>query len=102
MGIFVGCGRDYINFGAGVSGFGLKGPKPCLNLYRINPQGALFQKAQLPLDSFPFCHDFAMSDRYAIFFLGSIVFGNMLPVVLGAGRREARGGSQKMCSPAAG
>ena len=25
-----------------------------------------------------------MSDRYAIFFLGSIVFGNMLPVVLGA------------------
>ena len=74
---------DYINFGAGVSGFGLKGPKPCLNLYRINPQGALFQKAQLPLDSFPFCHDFAMSDRYAIFFLGSIVFGNMLPVVLG-------------------
>jgi len=62
----------------------LKGPKPCLNLYRINPQGALFQKAQLPLDSFPFCHDFAMSDRYAIFFLGSIVFGNMLPVVLGA------------------
>jgi all-trans-8'-apo-beta-carotenal 15,15'-oxygenase len=75
---------DYINFGAGISGFGLKGPKPCLNIYRINPSGKLFKNKQVPLDAFPFCHDFALSDRYAIFFLGSIVFGNMLPVVLGA------------------
>lgn len=75
---------DYINFGAGISGFGMKGPKPCLNLYRINSAGQLFQNHQLPLGSFPFCHDFALSDRYAIFFVGSIVFGNMLPVILGA------------------
>ncbi|MBT6586001.1 MAG: hypothetical protein HON77_17015, partial [Gammaproteobacteria bacterium] len=34
-------------------------------------------------DNFPFCHDFALSDKYAIFFLGSIVFGNMMPVILG-------------------
>lgn len=74
---------DYINYGAGLSGFGLKGPKPCLNMYRINPAGKLFSKAQIPLETFPFCHDFALSDKYAIFFLGSIVFGNMLPVVLG-------------------
>ena len=75
---------DYINFGAGVSGFGLKGPKPCINMYRINPDGKLFKKSQIPLEAFPFCHDFALSDRYAIFFLGSIIFGNMLPVILGA------------------
>lgn len=74
---------DYINFGAGISGFGLKGPKPCINMYRINPNGKLFKKAQIPLDSFPFCHDFALTDRYALFFVGSIVFGNMLPVILG-------------------
>ena len=74
---------DYINFGAGISGFGLKGPRPCINMYRINPDGKLFRKSQIPLDTFPFCHDFALSDRYAIFFLGSIVFGNMLPVILG-------------------
>lgn len=61
----------------------MKGPKPCLNLYRINPEGQLFENHQLPLDAFPFCHDFALSDRYAIFFVGSIVFGNMLPVILG-------------------
>lgn len=74
---------DYINFGAGIAGFGLSGPKPCLNMYRISPEGKLFNKAQVPLTSFPFCHDFAMTDRYALFFLGSIVFGNMLPVILG-------------------
>lgn len=75
---------DYINFGAGISGFGLKGPKPCLNMYRINPKGELFRKAQIPLETFPFCHDYALSSKYAIFFLGSIVFGNMLPVILGS------------------
>ena len=74
---------DYINFGAGVSGFGLKGPKPCINMYRINPAGELFRKAQIPLDSFPFCHDFVITDQYAVFFIGSIVFGNMLPVIMG-------------------
>ena len=80
--VHVGTG-DYINFGAGVSGFGLKGPKPCLNMYRINPQGVLFRKNQIPLENFPFCHDFALSDKYALFFIGSIVFGNMLPVICG-------------------
>ena len=75
---------DYINFGAGVSGVGLRGPKPCLNMYRISPKGRLFRKAQVPLETFPFCHDFALSDKYAIFFLGSIVFGNMLAVILGS------------------
>ena len=74
---------DYINFGAGISGFGLGGPRPCLNMYRINSDGLLFSKGQIPLETFPFCHDFALSDRYAIFFLGSIVFGNMLPVIIG-------------------
>ena len=75
---------DYFNFGVGLSGFGLRGPKPCINMYRINPDGELFKKSQIPLETFPFCHDFALSDRYAIFFLGSIVFGNMLPVILGS------------------
>ncbi len=74
---------DYINFGAGMSGFGLKGPKPCVNVYRINPAGELFQKGQIPLESFPFCHDFALTDKYAIFFIGSIQFAGMGGVILG-------------------
>ncbi len=74
---------DYINFGAGISGVGLKGPKPCLHIYRINPEGKLFKRSAVPMDNFPFCHDFALTDKYAVFFTGSIVFGNMLPVILG-------------------
>ncbi|MEQ8689738.1 MAG: carotenoid oxygenase family protein [Pseudomonadales bacterium] len=74
---------DYINFGAGASGIGLKGPKPCLNIYRINPAGKMIRKGQVPLTNFPFCHDFALTDRYAIFFIGSIVFDGMAGVMLG-------------------
>ena len=74
---------DYINFGAGMSGFGLKGPKPCLHLYRINAAGKMVRKNSLPLTSFPFCHDFALSNRYGVFFINSIVFGSMGSVLLG-------------------
>lgn len=74
---------DYINFGAGVSGIGWRGPKACLNIYRVNPAGKMINKAQVPLDTFPFCHDFAMTERYAIFFLSSIVVASIGQVVLG-------------------
>ncbi len=74
---------DYINFGAGVSGMTLKGPQACLNLYRINPAGKMVNQTQVPLDNFPFCHDFAITDKHALFFIGSIVFGGMGSVMLG-------------------
>ena len=74
---------DYFNFGAGASGFGLKGPKPCLNIYRINPEGTMIKKGQVPLENFPFCHDFVITEHYAIFFIGSIVFNGMGGVMLG-------------------
>jgi all-trans-8'-apo-beta-carotenal 15,15'-oxygenase len=74
---------DYINFGAGISGFGLKGPKFCLNLFRINDQGKMFQNKAIPLENFPFCHDFALTEHYGVFFLGSIIFGNMGKFILG-------------------
>ena len=74
---------DYINFGAGMAGMTLKGPQPCLNIYRINPAGTMFKKGQLPLANFPFAHDFVITDRYAIFFIGSIVFDGMGGVLFG-------------------
>ncbi len=74
---------DYINFGAGIAGIGWRGPKACINLYRINPAGKLFKKGQIPLDRFPFCHDFAMTDRHAVFFINSIVIGGMASIALG-------------------
>lgn len=75
---------DYISFGAGVHGIGLRGPKPCLNIYRINSAGELYERGRIPVDSMPFCHDFALTEHYAVFFLGSIVFGNPIPILLGA------------------
>jgi all-trans-8'-apo-beta-carotenal 15,15'-oxygenase len=74
---------DYINFGAGISGFGLKGVKACLNVYRINPQGAMIKKGEIPLANYPFCHDFALTEHYAIFCINSIVFGGMLSYLIG-------------------
>ena len=74
---------DYINFGAGMSRMTLKGPQPCINIYRINPQGNLFKKGQIELDTFPFAHDFVITERYAVFFIGSIVFSGMGSVMLG-------------------
>jgi all-trans-8'-apo-beta-carotenal 15,15'-oxygenase len=74
---------DYINFGAGMSGMSLKGPQPCLNVYRIDTAGVMVDKGQIPLDRFPFCHDFAITQHYAIFFIGSIVFDGMGKVILG-------------------
>jgi len=66
-----------------MSGMSLKGPKPCLHIYRINSAGQMVAKGQVPLAQFPFCHDFAITDRYAIFFVGSIVFDGMGSVMLG-------------------
>jgi all-trans-8'-apo-beta-carotenal 15,15'-oxygenase len=68
---------DYVNFGTGSVRRGLRPPQPCLNLFRIDASGKVVASNQAVLDRFPFCHDFALSDHYAIFFIGSIVFGNM-------------------------
>lgn len=74
----------YFNFGAGASGAGIK-PQPCLNLYRIDASGTMINTGQVPLETFPFCHDFALSDKYGIYFINSIVFGGMGKFVLGTG-----------------
>ena len=74
---------DLFNFGPGVGGVGKSGPKSVLNLYRIDPTGKLTTKGKLPLKGSPFAHDFVITDRYAIFFINSIVFENMGNFLLG-------------------
>ena len=74
---------NLINFGPGFGGIGRKGPKAVLNLYRIDPSGQLTKKAKLALEGSPFAHDFVITDRYAIFFINSIVFANMGSFFLG-------------------
>ncbi len=68
---------DYVNFGSGTVRQGLNLAKPCLNLFRIDASGRIAASNRAVIDRFPFCHDFALSDHYAVFFIGSIVFGNM-------------------------
>ena len=74
---------DYINFGSGSSGIGLKGPKLCFNVFRINRAGKMVAKGHVPIQHFPFAHDFAVSDKYALLFVNSITMGSFLDVMLG-------------------
>ncbi len=73
---------EYFNFGVGMSGAGLR-KSPCLNLYRINAEGKMVAMNDLPLETFPFCHDFALSDKYAIYFINSILFDGMREFFIG-------------------
>ena len=82
-GHFHGPTGDWVNFGAGSSGVGLKGPKMCFNIWRINPAGKVIGKGRLPIDHFPFAHDFAVTSTYAIFFVNSIDMGPIGQVMLG-------------------
>ena len=74
---------DYINFGAGTCREGLRLPRPCINLFRIDGSGKMVAGGRTIIDRFPFCHDFALTERYAVFFIGSIVFGGMGSFFLG-------------------
>lgn len=74
---------DMINFCPGSTGIGRNGLKMCINIFKINRVGELVDKGRIPIDNFPFAHDMALSDRYAIFFVNSILFGGMGNVFLG-------------------
>lgn len=74
---------DYVNFGSGTVQKGIGLPKPCLNLFRIDSRGRIVASNRAVIDRFPFCHDFALSDHYGVFFIGSIVFGKMGKFFLG-------------------
>ncbi|MEZ5167361.1 MAG: carotenoid oxygenase family protein [Acidimicrobiales bacterium] len=53
-------------------------------MFRIDTAGRMAAKGQIPIDHFPFAHDFALSSRYAIFFVNSITMGPVGQVMLGA------------------
>jgi all-trans-8'-apo-beta-carotenal 15,15'-oxygenase len=83
-GHFHGPTGHWVNFGTGSMGFGKKGPKLCFNIFRIDTAGKMIAKGQVPVDYFPFAHDFALSAKYAIFFVNSINMGPVGKVMLGA------------------
>lgn len=75
--------RCYYNFGITVIGFGATGPKFGFSLYKISPEMKVVDRVNLPLDQLCFLHDFALTERYAVFFQSSIVFGSLLTATLG-------------------
>ena len=74
---------QYINFGITATGIGLNGPKFGLNIFKISPNGHLVQRAVVDVDRFCFCHDFAMTENYAIFFVSSIVYKDAFSALIG-------------------
>jgi all-trans-8'-apo-beta-carotenal 15,15'-oxygenase len=61
-----------INFGVNITGVGLSGLKQRLDVHDIDPRGKIARTCSIPLDDFPFLHDFGMTENYAIFLLSSI------------------------------
>ena len=60
--------------------FGMMG---ALNFYKIDPQGRMEKSVRHKVGNYAMCHDFAMTDRHAIFFLCPAVFRTPLKFVLG-------------------
>jgi all-trans-8'-apo-beta-carotenal 15,15'-oxygenase len=60
--------------------FGMMG---ALNFYKINPQGEMEQRVRHGVGNYAMCHDFAMTDRYAVFFLVPAVFRTPVKFLLG-------------------
>lgn len=60
--------------------FGMMG---ALNFYKINPQGEMEDRVRHVVGNYAMCHDFAMTDKYAVFFLCPAVFKSPLKFVLG-------------------
>jgi all-trans-8'-apo-beta-carotenal 15,15'-oxygenase len=60
--------------------FGMMG---ALNFYKIAPDGRMEKRIRHKVGNYAMCHDFAMTDRHAIFFLVPAVFKSPLRFVLG-------------------
>ena len=54
---------DLYNFGV----FGV--PKPKLHFYKINPDGAIVANTSQYVGDYSMCHDFAITEKYAVFIL---------------------------------
>lgn len=73
----------FYNFGMGMTGIGPQGVKGGLDLYKVAPTGRIEAQNQIPLNDYPFLHDFAITENYGIFFISSIVIRDWLKMSLG-------------------
>lgn len=60
--------------------FGMRG---ALNFYKIDSRGEMVAQIKHKVGNYAMCHDFAMTDKYAVFFLCPAVFKTPLKFALG-------------------
>ena len=60
--------------------FGMMGR---LNFYKVNPAGEMVQTVRHNIGNYAMCHDFAMTDKHAVFFLCPALFKTPLKFLLG-------------------
>lgn len=75
----------YYNFGIRPS-FTPKGAltgKGAIDLYKIAPSGHLVEKGSFEVDFLSFCHDFALTENYMIFFQSPIAMKSPVPWLAG-------------------
>lgn len=75
----------YYNFGIRPS-FSPKGAltgKGAIDLYKVAPSGNLVEKGAFEVDYLSFCHDFALTENYMVFFQSPIAMKSPLPWLAG-------------------
>ena len=65
---------NQINFGINLVGLGWRGIKCALDVHDIPANGHNVRSCRIPLDRFPFLHDFGLTENYAIFVVSSVNF----------------------------
>lgn len=74
---FNGC---YYNFGMRPW---IDGKSGDIMLYKVSPTGHVVKKGHIKTDFFCFCHDFGLTEHYAVFFTSPIVIQQPLKLALG-------------------
>lgn len=75
----------YYNFGIRPA-FSVKGAltgKGAIDLYKIAPSGHLVEKGSFEVDYLSFCHDFALTENYMVFFQSPIAMKSPVPWLAG-------------------
>lgn len=75
--------KYYYNFSMSVIGFKFGKPQFGINIFQISPEGKMIARESFPTNQMTMVHDFALTENYAIVFLGSVSFKNLFSSVVG-------------------
>ncbi|MCG8313881.1 MAG: carotenoid oxygenase family protein [Pseudomonadales bacterium] len=57
--------------------------KGAIDLYKVSPSGHIVQKGAIETDYLSFCHDYALTENYMIFFVSPIAMKSAIPWLAG-------------------